>query len=223
MRLSTTLLLAATTLFTLTGCGGLSSGEEDTGPMYVPPESGEYTPVQGVAANDVDGDCVGDTNQDGTVCGVGDVGVDGYEDPMVILQPGMVEEASVPLLCYHQSVILFTEEGCFSGYGTGIEDQGWTTCVIHADWATFNSERYQCAPFTDNGDEFRVNLWNPELDECNDSEDPSYGSQACWGILNDMARADAFSSRNEDGTYAASLQVVGNWAYPGDGTATGAE
>ncbi len=222
MRFPTNLLLVASTFFALTGCGGLRSGDEDTGPMFVPESGDDLTPTEGVAANDYDGDCIADTNMDGVFCGVGDVGVDGFYDPIVMIQPGTVEESSVPLVCAHQSLFVSTSDTCFDGWGTGVEES-WTGCVIDADYATFNGERYQCAPLTDNGDEYRGNFRNSEQSYCADPEDPDYDSFACWANLTGNARSDDFVVRNDSGDYAIAVIVEQNYAYPGSGDGTGAE
>ena len=205
MRLSTTLLLAATTLFTLTGCGGLSSGEEDTGVPYSEP-TGDMTPAdESVNPNDYDADGR----------------ADGYDDPIVFIQPGTVEESSVPLLCGHQSIKQYTGTSCLGNYGDGLDD-GWVNCSIEGRDATFQGEHYECFPVTDNGDTWVGNGRNGELDECGDASDASFGSFSCWWNLTGNARVDVFAVQNTDGTYALAWVVVDNWAFEAPDGRTGA-
>lgn len=186
-------------LVLLTACGGYSSDE--TGSTAGQDES--YTPVEGVDLSDYDGDGR----------------ADGEDDPIVFIQPGTVEESSVPLMCGSATIIQYTGTSCLANFGDGLDD-GWVNCSIEGARATFNGHHYECFPVTDNGYTWVGNGRNGELDECGDASDDSFGSFACWWNLTGNARVDDFVVINADGTFALAWTVVDNWAYPGpDGRA----
>jgi len=205
MRNTSAALFFGISLTLTSACGGIShgGGSDDTGGYD---DTDTYTPSTTTDVNDYDGDGR----------------ADGVEDPIVVIPAGDVDESSVPLLCAHQSIFISTSDTCFDGWGTGVEE-GWVGCVVDADYATFNGERYQCAPLTDNGDEYRGNFRNSEQSYCADPDDPDFDSFACWADLTGNARVDDFVTRNDDGTYAIAVVISQNVAYPGSGDGTGEE
>lgn len=172
-------------------------------------------------------------SSDQTIAGNGDLDddgrEDGYEDQILAVQPETVKDEGTgaylaSMVCMHQSTIMWDDDGCLAGFGTGTTN-GWASaeCVIDADWWVIDGQHWLCSKVVDNHDEWRVNMKNNALTACNDESHPDYGSFACWGDITGNARVDPLASRNDDGSYAIAMVVIDGWIYPGSGDGAGEE
>lgn len=206
MRFTNSLITLGLTM-SLVACGGLKDDPNAPGPTG---DSDNNT----VNGTDIDDDGM-------------DEGFGG--DQVVAVQPETITDEATgnylsPMVCVSKQTVMWDDDGCLAGYGTGITD-GWATheCVIDADLWFINNHEYLCAKVNDNGDEWRVNFKNTSLTACNDESHPDYGSFACWADLTGDARIDGLVSRNDDGSYALAMVVIDGWIYEGSGDGAGEE